>query len=159
MRKKQLCFILFFALILPAGKALAANDSLKVHLSGGGTATYSLEDIQKITFDLTGVSEGTLQKLGKPLRALLLMQNRPNPFQSSSVIEYQLPKDGAVELNIYNLSGQLIRCLVNEIQKAGGHRVSWDGRNAKGQKVKNGVYLYRLKSEGQSTVKKLLVVR
>lgn len=159
MREIKPALLALLVCLLIPGTAWAANDSLRLYLSGGGTVTYSLDDIQKITFDLTGVNEETLSKLGKPLRALLLMQNRPNPFQASTVIEYQLPKEGRVELDIYNLNGQLVRSLANETQKAGSHKVSWDGRNAKGQMIKNGLYLYRLKSEGQSAVKKLLIVR
>ncbi len=159
MIKKPMGVFCAIAFLLLAGNALASDDSLKVHLSGGGTVTYSLDDIQKITFDLTGVNEETLSKLGKPLRALLLMQNRPNPFQANSTIDYQLPKPCKVKLGIYNLNGQMVRTLLDGQQQAGSHRVSWDGRNAQGQKVANGMYLYRLESEGRTLSKKMLIVR
>jgi len=159
MREIEQTLLAMLLCLLITGMAGADNDSLRVHLNGGGSVSYCLDDIHKITFALTGVSEEALIRIGKPLKALLLIQNRPNPFQASSTIDYQLPKACKVKLGIYNLNGQMVRTLVDGEQQAGNHRVSWDGRNARGQKVANGMYLYQLESEGRTLSKKMLLVR
>jgi len=87
-----------------------------------------------------------------------LAQNRPNPFNPSTVIEYSLVAPGPVKLELYNLLGQRVRTLVDEIQPAGNHRIEWDGRDAGGQALGSGVYLYRLQSvEGVLTRRMTLV--
>ena len=62
------------------------------------------------------------------------------------MINYQLPKTGQVSLKIYNISGQLVKTLVNREQGAGSYSVQWDGRDESGQAVANGVYLYQIKA-------------
>jgi hypothetical protein len=145
--------------LLAAGGVLAENDSLRVCLKGGGKAAFSLEEIQKITFDLTGVAEEGLIKLTGSFKTLILMQNRPNPFRNCSVIAYDLPRDGKAKLAVYNLNGQLVRELVSGEMKAGRHQAIWDGRNAKGVKVANGLYLYKLESGGRTISKKSIIIR
>ena len=99
-----------------------------------------------------------------------LSQNQPNPFCQLTVIRYQLPdirqetKDRKsknqrshvsytsrvagleflVSLKIYNLSGQLVRTLVDKKQSPGFYTVQWDGRNENGERVPAGVYFYRI---------------
>ena len=58
-----------------------------------------------------------------------LAPNVPNPFNPNTLIPYRLDTDGPVRLEIYNLLGQRIRTLVDEVQAAGSYRVSWDARD------------------------------
>lgn len=89
-----------------------------------------------------------------------LAQNYPNPFNPSTTIEYDLPVSSQVSLTIYNLLGQKIRTLVNQVTKpAGRHREIWDGRNDTGRWVAAGLYFYRLKTNKFSQVKKMVLVR
>ena len=69
------------------------------------------------------------------------------------------PSDDAPVEDIYDVAGQLIRTLVNEVAEAGTHQVVWDGRDARGNQVASGVYLYRLKGESESATEKLIFVR
>jgi hypothetical protein len=74
-----------------------------------------------------------------------LFSNYPNPFNPSTMIEYQLPLDKNVTVKVYNLMGQSIRTLVsNEFKNAGRHAVQWNGLNDAGRKVASGVYIYSL---------------
>ena len=94
-----------------------------------------------------------------------LGHNYPNPFNPITQIPYQLPCKSKVEICIYNLLGQKVRTLVDEVQKAGYHKVIWDGRDKFGREVASGVYLCRMeaapKPEGRSFVRtiKMLLLR
>ncbi|MEE2995482.1 MAG: S8 family serine peptidase [Gemmatimonadota bacterium] len=73
-----------------------------------------------------------------------LAQSRPNPFNPSTTIEYDLPRTEQVVIRIYDILGREVRTLVNERQAAGFYEVVWHGRNQQGQAVGSGVYLYTL---------------
>jgi hypothetical protein len=89
-----------------------------------------------------------------------LAQNYPNPFNPSTTIQYDLPVSTQVSLTIYNLLGQKIRSLVQQVTKpAGRHREIWDGRNDAGDRVAAGLYFYQLKTNKFSQVKKMVLVR
>ena len=80
-----------------------------------------------------------------------LMQNYPNPFNSNTVINYRLlvGEPVSVRLNIYNLSGELIRTLVDANEKRGNYSVNWDGKDMSGRSMPSGVYFYRLNISGK----------
>jgi hypothetical protein len=76
-----------------------------------------------------------------------LFQNFPNPFNPHTDIRYRIGKSGFpinTTLNIYNILGQHVRTLVNEVQEEGSYRVWWDGKDSRGQQVAAGMYVYRL---------------
>jgi hypothetical protein len=83
-----------------------------------------------------------------------LSNNYPNPFNPTTHIEYALPKEDKVTLKIYNVIGQEVATLKNEIQKAGFYRVAFDG-----SKLSSGVYFYRLQTSAFNQVKKMLLVK
>jgi hypothetical protein len=88
-----------------------------------------------------------------------LFQSRPNPLTNRALIGYALPKDSRVALRVYNVSGQMVRELVNTEEKAGWKEAAWDGRDAKGHALSSGVYFYRLEASGYTATKKLVIVR
>mgnify|MGYP001183680001 CR=1 FL=1 len=73
-----------------------------------------------------------------------LEQNYPNPFNPMTTLGYHLPCQAQVQLQIYNLLGQCVRNLVQDMQNAGYHRVIWDGRDDFGRTTGSGCYLYRI---------------
>jgi len=83
-----------------------------------------------------------------------LEQNYPNPFNPATVIEYDLPLQKPVTLKIYNVLGQEVRTLVNEVQESGKYRVRFDGAS-----VATGVYFYRLEAAEFSQVRKMLLLK
>jgi hypothetical protein len=83
-----------------------------------------------------------------------LSRIRPNPFLQTSEIEFTVAKRGPIRVSIYDISGRLIRTLLDAELPAGGHATSWDGTNAAGQKVTGGVYLTRLEAAGTTQARK-----
>jgi hypothetical protein len=78
--------------------------------------------------------------------AFALEQNYPNPFNPTTTIQYQLPVQSKVTIKIYNILGQEIRNLVEEVRPAGAHAAVWDGTNRTGTAVATGVYFYRIEA-------------
>jgi hypothetical protein len=83
-----------------------------------------------------------------------LDQNYPNPFNPSTRIDYQLPENNHVTIQIYDILGNLVTTLVDEEMEAGYHSVNW---NASG--YASGVYMYRFNSGSFITTKKLLLMK
>ena len=89
-----------------------------------------------------------------------LSQNYPNPFNPSTVINYSLPSDSKVKLQIFNTLGELITTLVDETNNAGVHTIKWNASN-----LASGLYLYRISAESISdskkfsSVKKMLLIK
>ncbi len=75
-----------------------------------------------------------------------LAPNFPNPFNPATTIRYQLAEAVPVQLQIFNIRGQLVRTLVNRVQSPGFYSVQWDGRDDSGNPVASGKYIYRLQA-------------
>lgn len=88
-----------------------------------------------------------------------LSQNYPNPFNPETTIEYALPQDAFVQLEVYNLLGQRVRTLVATEQPAGFHTMLWDGKNERGENLSGGVYLVRMKAGEFVAVQKITLLR
>lgn len=89
-----------------------------------------------------------------------LAQNYPNPFNPVTTISFELAETGpAVSLRVYDVSGRLIRTLIDGSRTAGPHTVQWDGKDNHHQTVASGVYLYRLTSGSFSRTKKMVFLK
>jgi len=88
-----------------------------------------------------------------------LFENYPNPFNPETTIRYEIGNTAHVEITIYNLLGEEIRHLVNEMQTAGRYDVRWDGTDNAGRKLASGVYLGKIKAGESVRVKKMMLVR
>jgi hypothetical protein len=94
-----------------------------------------------------------------PAYAFSLSQNRPNPFNPATTIEYTVARRGRVSLRVYDVAGRLARTLVDDDKDAGVHRATWDGRNDGGGRVASGVYFYRLASGRKVITKKMVLLK
>jgi hypothetical protein len=83
-----------------------------------------------------------------------LAQNYPNPFNPTTKIEYSIPLQSQVELKVFNVVGQEVATLVNEVQKSGVHTVKFGASN-----FASGVYFYRLVAGNFVSVKKMVMVK
>lgn len=89
-----------------------------------------------------------------------LYQNSPNPFNPTTSIRFDVPAGGGlVTLRVYDVSGRLVRTLVNGAQTAGLKTVEWNGTNDAGNSVATGTYLYRLTGPGFEQTRKMLMLK
>jgi hypothetical protein len=88
-----------------------------------------------------------------------LSQNYPNPFNPRTHIVYQLPRAEQVTLVVYNVMGQAVRRLVDEVQGAGEHEVVWQGQDEAGRPVASGIYFYQLTAGEFVETKKTLLLK
>ena len=103
--------------------------------------------------DITSVKE-TEGKYGKPL----VVSNSPNPFNNSTIIQFNLPSQQNVTLHIYDVKGCLVKTLLKGEYKPGTYKIPWNANNNKGNNVASGLYFYRLHTEvGFSSGKMILL--
>jgi hypothetical protein len=88
-----------------------------------------------------------------------LQQNKPNPFNPRTSIEFTLSQKGVVELEIFDARGRIVRHLVHQPLDAGDHHFVWDGSDDAGAKVAAGPYFYRLVSGGERLVKRMVLLK
>jgi hypothetical protein len=86
--------------------------------------------------------------------------NYPNPFNPSTTIRFGVAKAGPVTLRIYNVRGQLVRTLVDDVRQPGvEHMVTWNGRDDRGRSVASGVYFVRLEASRFTQTRKMVLLR
>ena len=85
--------------------------------------------------------------------------NSPNPFNPETRLSFILPQSGRVQLDIYNLRGQLVRRLLDTDKQAGHHKLLWDGRDEAGRTVGSGIYFARVQQGSRSQVHKMMLVK
>jgi len=83
-----------------------------------------------------------------------LSQNYPNPFNPSTRIEFALPKETRVRLEVYNMLGQKVATLVDEVRSAGNYGVTFDAGS-----LASGLYFYRLSTNEVSFLKKMMLLK
>jgi len=117
--------------------------------SGGTEAKYHMcNEPYTYPTEATGVDEET-----RP-QAFVLHQNRPNPFNPTTTIEYSIPRGGNVRLEVYNSTGQLVDVLADGHMAAGSHMAAW---NTTGKA--SGTYFYRFRYGGLTETKKMTLLK
>ncbi len=88
-----------------------------------------------------------------------LQQNYPNPFNPHTTIQYSIPEQSHVTLEIYNIMGQKIRTLVREVQAPGRYTLQWNARDEQNRTVTAGIYFYHLRTDRYQASRKMLLLR
>ncbi len=122
----------------------------------GHTYSYKLEDVA-----ITGEStqHDPIRVFVEKPQEYMLSQNYPNPFNATTHIRYQLPDQNRVTIKIYNILGQEVRTLVDEVKEAGYHAAIWDGFDKYDNPVGSGVYYYRIMSGSFVQSKKMVLLK
>ena len=92
-------------------------------------------------------------------KTYFLSQNFPNPFNPSTKIEWELPKNEFVNITIYNSMGEVVKTLVNSFQSSGYKTINWDATDSRDKPVSSGLYIYRLQSDSHIETKKMILLR
>lgn len=139
-------------------RTLLATPYLRQDYGGNRENEYHLVsepfDYGPVTSVESTERKSTSGKYEKKPDACFLGQNFPNPFNGSTIIEYDLLRNGHVSLEIFDSSGQLIDVLANEWQMKGTHAVSWNAGNRP-----SGIYFYKFRTDGFEKMGKMIIAR
>ena len=163
--------------ILPAGGSdpVASFDLDLSGLAGGSAVVlasgfFSPADNQDgAGFALIAVlADGTVLTIPTDVRELVndvplqytLSQNYPNPFNPSTTINFVLPTQSIVTLEIYNAIGQRIATLISSDElSAGQYEIVWNGRDDSGRQVSSGMYIYRLSAGDFQATRSMIMLK
>jgi len=127
--------------------------------SGTATPTYNSALDPTPGSATLNITLTALEGPGSVPSGFALEQNYPNPFNPSTTITFRVPTTGQVTVAIYNIIGQEIVRLMDNVVPAGTYQVSWDGRDAHGRAMTSGVYLYRITADQFTATRKMLMVK
>jgi len=148
----------------------AGNQVVTVHFDSAGLSNGTFEAVMtvmsndpvssSIDLPVTLVVGDDLSAVGDNFPNVLHLSGAvPNPFNPQTDIKFSLPHNASVQLKLYDVSGRLVRSLVNETMLAGEHSVRWAGRDDAGKSVASGTYFMRLVADGETSVKSMVLVR
>lgn len=88
-----------------------------------------------------------------------LVSNFPNPFNPTTTIEFTLPEQSLVKVEVYDILGSKIVTLVNKELSAGQKRLVWNGKNDNGMQMVSGTYIYKITAGNSSVSKKMMLLK
>jgi len=88
-----------------------------------------------------------------------LSGNYPNPFNPQTTISFSLAKSEQVSIEIFNIKGQKVKTVLDQLLTDGQHEVVWDGKNQYGKSVSSGVYFYRMHTADYQAMKKMIMIK
>ena len=88
-----------------------------------------------------------------------LEQNFPNPFNPVTLLRYNLPEDGLVNITIYDMMGRIVKTILNSSQSAGQKHIIWDATNDRNESVSAGLYLYTIQAGEFRKTKKMVLLK
>jgi len=149
---------------IDAGFAVPSSSTTAVKSLAGGVVGISQLGNTRIEsgFLADTLFRGLLTGLNEPPMlptAYDLFQNYPNPFNPTTTIRYALPQQSHVVLTIYNVLGQEVTRLVDEVQEVGVKSLKWNGENTSGSLVASGMYFYRLETQSFVATKSMLMIK
>jgi len=89
----------------------------------------------------------------------ILSDAYPNPFNPTTTLSFSVPKEGKINLSIYDMTGRLVSTLVDGNMEQGYHSMVWNGVDSNGNAVSSGMYFYALQGEGVSITKKMMLMK
>jgi len=88
-----------------------------------------------------------------------LSDNFPNPFNPVTRVKFALKEKGHVRMRVYDVSGRLVRILIDEVREAGAYEVLWDGTNNEGRSTASGIYFCRMEATDYERTLKMVLLR
>jgi hypothetical protein len=137
------------------GLAVAADDSGNVYTIGRSIGIATYYDMATVKYwSYVGIEETNQQSAER-----LLLEVYPNPARTYNKVRYALPNETWVSLSVYDISGRLVKILIDEFQTPGVHTATWEATDNKNHRVTAGVYFYVLNTNGKNLKKKVLIVK
>jgi hypothetical protein len=128
----------------------SASDDLYIGQLGKGSPWY--RHVEPFKFELHNI---TRQRGG-----VTILNNVIKPSTGEQVyVDYSLPRNGPVTIQVFTLDGNLVKVLARESKAAGEYRVAWDGKNNGGREVSRGMYFIRVVAPDIDEIRKVMVVR
>jgi photosystem II stability/assembly factor-like uncharacterized protein len=134
-----------------ANQLALSDDGQVLYLGTEGGGVYRMGEINVQT------SNFSVNRFGSDL--IVLEHGFPNPFTVSSTINYTVMNSSKIKLSVYNLSGQHIKTLVNELHTPGHYSTSWDGSNNNGNLVEDGTYILTIYSGEIMRSEKIILIK
>jgi hypothetical protein len=139
--------------------ALDQTHALVVSQKDSTQIKAIVTNIASITFSKLTAIENSEPRSPLDNNTFILRQNYPNPFNPSTTIEYELPSQGWINIQIFNVTGQVVRNLESGYHLEGIYRIMWNGKNDYHELVVNGIYFYQVQFNNIVQTKKLVLVR
>ena len=113
------------------------------------------------TYDHCGIHDAKLTMSSESALPLkyALEQNYPNPFNPATTIQFSLPNDRQVRIEIFNVLGQRVRTFELGARPAGVHEVRWNGTSDNGSPLGSGLYFYCMRTPEYTQTRKMLLLR
>lgn len=125
-----------------------------IQTDGANTGGNVMYTSMKVKFsDLVGNDINPVHK------NTMLKQNYPNPFNPTTKISFDVKNTEKVNVSVYNVKGQLVKTLTNQVYNSGSHTVVWNGNDDNNNNVGSGIYFYRLSTPNHTEVKKMVLVK
>lgn len=149
-------------------KATPQYFLLSKNLTQDGEILLTLKKVKGKNVVVSGIALWEIRKGGGPQSSgasccgkteNFLSQNFPNPMSRETEIRFGLSQSGIISLKIYNVTGRLVRTLIDRRLDAGVHILRWDGKDDFRRETGNGVYFYRLESKNFSSTRKITLLR
>jgi hypothetical protein len=143
-------------------KMVYDSNRQRTVLFGGYNGTSTVSDTWELVDKTnTGISdsEDSGEDAAVPASRLHLDPNLPNPFRPHTSIRYHLPASGRVRLSIFDVTGDLVRRLIEREEGSGSHVARWDGRDERGAAVASGAYFCRLEAGGRTAARRIILAR
>ncbi len=137
------------------------SDTLSAYnLNRTDATTSSSSDHLPVVSDFVLKNVNTIGEIkNQNLQGFKLHQNYPNPFNATTNIIYYLAESSHVDLDIFSVTGERIKTLVNQKQSSGLHQIRWDGTGERELTVASGIYIYRLTSKDHIQERKMLFLK
>lgn len=117
--------------------------------------TSFLEFIANLATQTSAVTQNT-----HPIPIVLKIEtNYPNPFNPATTIRFSVPRDGRVNVAVYNIRGQRVKQLLNENVMAGKHSIMWNGTDSHGRSVSSGLYFARIEQDKKHHIHKMMLIK
>lgn len=153
------------AVSIPAGGSIDKSKNFTINAGWDASHCNIVVFVQNSAKEIYQAAKMSIMSVGAEETTLsntsIKLSNSGNPFTSGTFINYSI--DGKASRNIhmaiYDMSGKLVKKLVNDRYEPGAYKLYWNGQNSSGIKVPSGIYFCVLNSDGFETVNKLVLAR